>query len=145
MEDKDTKRVGNITELEILTYATKLGYQVSIPFGDRARYDQIWDVGGKLFKIQIKTASLIEDGVGISISCKSSTRRKGKCFNRRYTKNEIDFIATFYNEKCYLIPINETSCRSKVLRFTNSKNNQLNNINWAVDYEVEKIMQKFIY
>ena len=50
MEDKDTKKKGNITELEVMNYVTKLGYQVSIPFGDRARYDQIWDVEGKLLK-----------------------------------------------------------------------------------------------
>ena len=42
----DSKFIGNITELEVLTYITKLGYQVSIPFGDRERYDQIWDING---------------------------------------------------------------------------------------------------
>ena len=31
----DSKQKGNITELEVLTYITKLAYQVSIPFGDR--------------------------------------------------------------------------------------------------------------
>ena len=61
MSDKDTKIKGNITELEILTYITKLGYQVSVPFGDRARYDQIWDVNGKLLRVQIKTTKLSDE------------------------------------------------------------------------------------
>ena len=52
----DSKFKGNITELEVLTYMTKLGYQISIPFGDRERYDQIWDIHGKLLKVQVKTA-----------------------------------------------------------------------------------------
>ena len=144
MEDKDTKRVGNITELEVLTYATKLGYQVSIPFGDRARYDQIWDVKGKLFKIQVKSAHMIGDYEGIGIFCKSSNRRGGKVINRRYTSDDADFFATYYDGKCYLIPINETSGSAKKLRFAHPKNNQLLNINWATDYEVEKVIQTFI-
>lgn len=144
MEDKDTKRVGNIAELEVLTYATKLGYQVSIPFGDRARYDQIWDVNGRLFKVQIKAAHPLVSGEGIEISCKSSNRKGGKSVNRRYTPDEIDFIASYYEGKCYLIPITETSSRSKKLRFIHPRNNQLSCINWAYDYEVEKVIQKFI-
>lgn len=142
MEIIDTKRIGNITELEVLTYVTKIGIQVSIPFGDRARYDQIWDLNGDLFKVQVKTAHLICNGDAIEISCKSSNRVNGKCVNRRYTENEIDYIASFYNEKCYLIPISETPARSKKLRFNSTQNNQQLNINWAADYEVEKILQK---
>ena len=144
MEDKDTKRVGNIAELEVLTYATKLGYQVSIPFGDRARYDQIWDVKGKLFKIQVKSAHIIGDYEGIGISCRSSNRSGGKIINRKYTSDDADFFATYYDGKCYLIPIDETSGNCKKLRFIHPKNNQLININWATDYEVEKVIQKFI-
>lgn len=144
MEDKDTKRVGNIAELEVLTYATKLGYQVSIPFGDRARYDQIWDVNGRLFKVQIKAAHPLDSGEGIEISCKSTNRKGGKSVSRRYTPDEVDFIASYYEGKCYLIPIEETSSRSKKLRFIHPKNNQLSGINWAHDYEVEKVIQKFI-
>lgn len=137
---KDTKLIGNITELEVMVYITKLGYQVSIPFGDRARYDQIWDINGKLIKIQVKTAHLIGDGEGIEISCKSSTRKRGKNINKKYTSEEIDFIVSYFEGKCYMIPIHETSSRSKKLRFQHPKNNQLNNINWAVDYEAEKVI-----
>lgn len=52
----NTNIKGKITELEILTLVTKLGYSVSIPFGDKDKYDQIWDINGRLLKIQIKTA-----------------------------------------------------------------------------------------
>ena len=144
MQDKDTKRVGNITEMEVLTFATKLGYQVSIPFGDRARYDQIWDVNGKLFKVQVKTAHLMGDNEGISISCRSSNRCGGKVINKKYTSDDADFFATYFDGKCYLIPIIETSGVGKKLRFEHPKNNQLNNVNWAKDYEAEKVIVKFI-
>lgn len=37
----DVNLKGKIIELELLTYITKLGYSVSIPFGDKDKYDQI--------------------------------------------------------------------------------------------------------
>jgi hypothetical protein len=140
----DTKLIGNIAELEVLNYITKLGYQVSLPFGDRARYDQIWDVEGKLLKVQIKNAKLHQSGDYISVSCKSSNRKGGKWVTKRYTENEIDFLATFYNNRCYLIPVNQLPGRSKNLRFSPPVNGQQENINWAEDYEVEKIIKKFV-
>ena len=140
----DTKLIGNIAELEVLNYVTKLGYQVSLPFGDRARYDQVWDVEGKLLKVKIKSAKLHPSGDYITVSCKSSNRMGGKCVNKRYTEDEIDFLATFYNNRCYLIPVNQLPGRTKNLRFNPPVNGQLENINWAEDYEVEKIINKFV-
>ena len=138
----DTKLIGDITELEVLSYITKLGYLVSKPFGDRGRYDQIWDIDGELIKVQIKTSHPIDDEIsGIKFSCRSSQRRKGKCKNTRYNCKEIDYFATIYNNKLYLVHISETS-DEKILRFTKPKNNQKTNISLASDYEVEKIIEK---
>lgn len=47
----DTNIKGNLTEIKFLSKLTELGYCVSIPFGNKDRYDQIWDVNGKLLKI----------------------------------------------------------------------------------------------
>ncbi len=43
----NTNQIGKITELEILTQVIKLGYSLSIPYGDKDRHDQIWDIDGK--------------------------------------------------------------------------------------------------
>ena len=68
MNNVNTK--GKITELEILTHITKLGYSVSIPFGDKDKYDQIWDINGKLIKVQIKTCRWKDDRqIGIIFNC----------------------------------------------------------------------------
>ena len=137
----DTKLIGNITELEVLTYVTKLGYQVSIPFGDRERYDQIWDIDGTLIRVQVKTSHLIdEDDTAIKFSCRSSQRRDGKCVNTRYRKDEIDYFATMWNEQCYLIPVEETSIE-KTLRFDPPKNGQTKGITFARDYKVEEVLK----
>ena len=137
----DSKLVGNITELEVLTYITKLGYQVSIPFGDRERYDQIWDIKGKLLKVQVKTSHEIDDGAAIVFSCRSSQRSKGKTKNTRYNDTEIDCFATTWQGKCYLVPIQETSTE-KVLRFSPPKNGQIKGIAFAESYEVERVLTR---
>ena len=124
----NTNQKGKITELNVLTYITKLGYSVSIPFGDKDRYDQIWDINGKLLRVQIKTASPLDEEVS---GIKSHT----------YTKNDIDFFATCWDEKVYLIPIEECS-HSKKLRFFSNKSSQIKGINWAKDYEVEEVLKK---
>lgn len=35
----DTNTIGKLTELKILTYIIEKGYSVSIPYGDKDRYD----------------------------------------------------------------------------------------------------------
>ena len=58
-----TKAQGAQTELQCLTYLHGLGYDVSIPWGDNARYDFVLDVNHKLYKIQVKTSHKTEEGV----------------------------------------------------------------------------------
>lgn len=137
----DSKFVGNITELEVLTYITKLGYQVSIPFGDRERYDQIWDINGKLLRIQVKTSHLVENA--IKFSCRSAHRVNGRCVNTQYTSDEIDYFATYWDKKCYLIPVGEVS-NEKTLRFIPPKSGQIKGISFAKDYEVEEMLKKSV-
>lgn len=137
----DSKQKGNITQLEVLTYITKLGYQVSIPFGDRERYDQIWDIKGKLLKVQVKTSRPIDEKIsGIKFSCRSNTKVKGKIKQSRYTADEIDYFATFWKGKCYLVSVNETSTE-KTLRFIPPKSGQKKGISFAEEYEAEEVLK----
>lgn len=137
----DSKMKGNITELEVLTYATKHGIQVSIPFGDRERYDQVWDINGILYRIQVKTSRLADDSSCIIFSCRSNTKVQGKIRHSRYSKDEIDYFATYWNDKCYLVPIEECSTEKK-LRFEPPKNGQIKGISFAKDYEMEEVLKK---
>ena len=77
----------------------------------------------------------------IKFSCRSSHRREGKCINTTYTANEIDYFATYWNNKCYMVPINETS-NEKTLRFLPPKNGQIKGISFAKDYEVEEVLKQ---
>jgi hypothetical protein len=134
----DTNQKGKITEVNILAYVLGLGYSVSVPFGDKDRYDQIWDINGKLLKVQIKTASSVdEQNSAIVFSCRSVSNGKA----HSYSKEDIDFFATYWNGKVYLIPIEECSSQKK-LRFFSPNSNQVKRINWAKDYEIEEVLKR---
>lgn len=134
----NTKLKGDITELEVLTYVTKLGIKVSLPFGDRARYDQIWDINGKLLRIQIKSSRIL-DGK-FEISCKSTNRGNGRYIQHPYNEDEIDAIVTFFEGDCYFIPVKDINKTSMQLRLDESKNGQKSKIKFAKDYKIEKYL-----
>ena len=94
-----TKVKGNITELMCIAEFIKFGYQVSIPYGDSAKYDFIVDVNGKFLRIQCKSSHVAHDHGkddlnAFSFSTTSQTTNT-KCTRRHYyTKEDIDYFAT---------------------------------------------------
>ena len=116
-----SKQKGNLTELQCLAAFTELGYIVSIPYGDCARYDFIVDINNILYRIQCKTSSKQDEGV-YEFSCRSTAANHSRAATRSYSEEEIDFFATIIENKCYLIPICETGDRRKTLRFIPPKN-----------------------
>ena len=135
----NSNQIGKITELEVLSYVIKKGYSVSIPFGDKDRYDQIWDINGKLLKIQVKTARLLDDtNNGIIFNCRTTYSRNTGSKTHKYTSDEIDYFATFWENQVYVIPVTECSDK-KILRFS-AKQNQ-SSISWAKDYTFEKVVE----
>lgn len=133
----DTNQKGKITEVNILSYLVNQGYSVSLPFGDKDRYDQIWDINNKLYKVQIKTSRWIdEEHSGIVFCCYTVCNGKRHC----YQSDEIDLFATYIDNKLYVVPIDECSIEKK-LRFFSKQPNQPN-INWAKNYEFEEVIKR---
>lgn len=139
----DVKHKGALTELQCITYLHSLGYTISIPYGDNARYDIILDTGKELLKIQIKTASLAIDTNDTYIvkTCSTGVNTSGTKVHS-YTKEEVDYIGTFIKDKVYFIPIEECGKKERRLRFSPPLNNQKAKCNMAQDYEVEKILRE---
>ena len=137
----NSKQKGNVTEIETMLYFLERGYTVSKPYGDCEKYDLIIDINEKLYKIQCKTSLSKDNGKSFSFSTRTNTRKDGKTVHYFYSKNEIDFFATSFNKKIYLIPLEE--CHSgKILRLEDAANNQEKNIVFASDYEADKILNK---
>ena len=141
----DTKIKGNLTEMECMTAFMELGHSVSIPFGEDSRYDFIADINDKLYKIQCKTCSEIVDDSNIVTAIKFKTVRQSgsKAVNwsrTKYQENEIDFFATSYQKKCYLVPLKECS-DMKTLRILPPKNGQIKGISFLKDYELSEVLK----
>ena len=99
----------------------------------------------KLLKIQVKTSrlkkSIKNPQDAIIFACRSSnTNAKGNVYHR-YTKEQIDYFATFWEGKCYLVPVEECSVE-KTLWFNSPANGQKAMISMASDYELTKIIEK---
>jgi len=133
-----TKQKGLITELNCELAFSNLGILISKPITEDSRYDYIADLGNKFIKIQCKTSSVSQDGDSISFSTRSTRSNTQENVIRSYTKEEIDYFYTCYNNKSYLVPVEECSS-SKTLRFIPPKNNSPN-YSKAEDYEIKAIL-----
>lgn len=136
----NSKKKGNLTEMQCMAAFIAHNCGVSIPFGDNSRYDFIADIDGQLLKIQVKTASA-KDENSINFSCRSTYVNCSGVKNIRYSENEIDYFATYWDNQCYLIPVNECSVE-KTLRFSPPKNRQIKGITFAKDYLLDAQLAK---
>lgn len=142
---ENTKKLGNLTELQCMTYLYSLGYSISIPFGNADKYDLILDIKDKLYKIQIKHCSEYLDDNGdveyVKFKCTWQSHNTVGYVRTQYQENEIDYFATFYKGKCYLIPQKECS-NEKRLRIKPPKNGQIKGISFLEDYLAEEVISK---
>ena len=115
------KAKGITTELLCEAYLTSLGYNVSVPIGEDCKYDFILDVNNLLLRVQIK--SCIEVETGIIIKAYSITTSGKENVKHKYSKNEIDMLGTYYNDQCYLLPIEFCNGSTRTLAFSRRKVN----------------------
>ena len=130
-----TQKKGIITELQVATYLIQLGYNVSQPLSQDSKYDLIVDVNGKLLRLQVKTARLSSES-SITFNCRTTTTNVKNCLSRRYSSDEVDYFATYWDNVVYLVPINECSTQ-KSLHF-----HKTNRKDWCYmeDYEARKVL-----
>lgn len=143
----ESKQKGITTELKCLAAFNELGLKTSIPYGENSRYDFIVDVNNTLLRVQAKTSSGIinekGENAGIKFPCRSTRVSAQGNFQRKYTKNEIDYFCTYWDGICYVIPVEECS-DYKTLRFFYPSNGQKTSISLAKDYTIEKQWSKFL-
>ena len=132
-----TKAKGNLTELAVMMKAIELGIVVSVPYGDCDKYDQIWDIGNKLLKVQVKTARQAGMYNNFTFNCYSVANGK----KHKYTKQDIDYFATIYDNKVYLIPVEHCSLEKTLwLSIPKELESQKQKFALAENYKIEKII-----
>lgn len=135
---QETKIKGLTTELQCQISFTQMGYNVSVPLSEDCRYDFIADIEGKLIRVQVKTCR--EEDNGIIFNTKSSHLSAQGSVQHSYSENDIDVFATYYNNQCYLVPVNQCGISTKKLLFKKNSCNQTGDL--LSDYEFLKILSK---
>jgi hypothetical protein len=135
---RDTKSVGDRSELEVMAALIRNGYRIALPFGENHRYDLIADDGERLSRIQVKTGRLRKGAIRVPCSSSHAHRRKpGERLNRSY-RGEVDFLAVYCPDlkKVYLLPETELVESFGHLRVDPTRNGQVRNIRWARQFEL---------
>ena len=81
-QKRNTKAIGDLSELEVALALVRAGYLVSKPLGDSHRYDLIIDDGERLARVQVKTGRLY--GEVVKFNCSSSHSHRGGVASRAY-------------------------------------------------------------
>jgi hypothetical protein len=132
---RNTKAVGDLSELEVAVALSRAGYLVSKPLGDSHRYDLVADDGQKLYRVQVKTGRLVSGS--IRVACFSVHVNRGVISQQSY-RGEIDFIAAFCPQtgEVYLVPESEIVDSYMHLRVAPTVNRQDRHIRWASRYRL---------
>jgi PD-(D/E)XK nuclease superfamily protein len=131
-----TDQKGAIAEMGIAWHATQLGVDVYRPVSEGGRYDLIFDLDGRLWRVQCKWARRYGDV--LIVRCYSCRRAREGMRVRRYTTEEIDAVAaySFDLDRCYFLPMDVVGRKRNVqLRLAPARNNQRDGINWAENFE----------
>ena len=131
-----TDQKGSIAEAAIAFAAIKLGVDVYKPLNSGTRYDFIFDIDGRLSRVQCKWAA--RHGDVLVVRCYRSRRTRHGLLTRAYTAEEVDAFAAYSMDldRCYFLPFALfPEQRNVQLRLSPSRNNQRAGINWAEAYE----------
>ena len=132
-----TNQKGLITEMSVALYLIKLGYNVSQPLNADSRYDYIVDTGKQLLRIQVKTSHLNKRETGIEFKCRSITINADGLNIHRYSNNDIDYFATYWNDEVYLVPVSQCSSE-KTLHFEKPKRQDMA---WINEYKASEVLK----
>jgi PD-(D/E)XK nuclease superfamily protein len=91
-----------MAEAAFLAVAAALGLRVAKPWGESSRYDLIVDTGGKLLRVQVKSAHRAGEYGGYTFHAHGNS-------SRVYKPDEIDVLAAYVVPvgAWYLFPVEE--------------------------------------
>lgn len=144
MDTTNTQLKGALTEQRCFIKCIEMGFTVSKPIFDNARYDFILDTGKNLLRIQVKTSHWKDEEKSAFIfNCYSQHSLSNGNKVMKYTKEEIDFFMTEQDGVFYLYPVPNQGIKEKTLRVKPTKTGQTKNICFAKDYVFEEVIKNY--
>lgn len=130
---------GDVNELRCILDFQKRGFYCSIPFSGSCRYDLVVDINNKLYRIQCKSSIYHQEDGTLRMSTTRQTTNTQKTIRYSYSKEEIDYFYTSWEEYSFLIPVEETSTE-KYLRVKPPKNGIQTTMSIANDYLLDNVL-----
>lgn len=132
LKKRDTKSVGDLSEVIVLYALARLGHYVSVPWGENQRYDLIAEIDGVLRRVQVKTGRLRMGSVLFNAYSSHAHRNGG---SRSY-KGDADYFGVYCPElqRVFLVPVGDVPESRGCLRWEPAKNSQSRKIRWADRY-----------
>ena len=87
----DTKQKGDIAEQAVVLFALKQGWGVLKPVGDRLPYDLVFDIGGSLIKIQVKSAWFDVKRNNYVVDTRRTKTNRRQMLRENYKLEDFDF------------------------------------------------------
>jgi hypothetical protein len=87
---KCQKRRGEIAEAMFLAKAATKGYGLATPWGDSLKYDMVVDTGGKLSRVQVKSAHRVSASKGGGYHVRACSHNR-----RSYRAEDIDVLVAY--------------------------------------------------
>ena len=129
-----------IIELKVQEEFLRYGFDISVPAFNTSRYDLLVDTGKELLKIQTKKSIGIDDGA-FQFHCTSqNVNANTNKARHKYTSDEVDYFATVWKDKVYLVPLEETA-NQKTMRYKADKCNH--NFENCEKYLAENVLSSY--
>ena len=128
---------GAIAEAAITAMAVELGVVVLRPLVEGRRYDLVFDVADRLYRVQCKWAPRRGSIIDVHLATCRYTP-KGAVYTT-YDAEQVDAVAVYYQElkQAYWLPIEMVAGRRGIyLRLHAAANNQRSAINYAEQFSL---------
>lgn len=122
----DTKLKGDIAEQAVALKALQFGWGVLNPIGDRLPYDLVFDINGKLLKIQVKSAWFDERKENYVVDVRRTQTNRRVIKHATYEQDAFDF-AILYIEAInifYIMPFEVFSSYGSEIHLVEQKKRQ---------------------
>lgn len=140
MKFNESQIRGITTELIVAQKLIEQGYIVSIPYGNNSRYDMIVDTDNDCYRVQVKHASLNNNGSYTVNTSNTAITTHGNS-RKYYTKADIDYIITIIQDQLVVIPVEMIEhSQSKIFRVELPTKGTKSNCNLIQDYTVGRYL-----
>lgn len=100
--------IGQITELKCQLFLVEQGLNILIPMGNHQKYDLVIEKNGKFTRIQIKHASVQDEGKSFIVKTRYDVRditKNQRVRHEVYTSEDCDYFMTEFENKFYIFPV----------------------------------------